>query len=78
MKKIKYVQVDLMSANGDSHTYIVGDNLRLTPKGFCDNDEIIESIKFVDHENDTDLVITTDKGSVVSFNPKYVISWGIN
>jgi hypothetical protein len=69
--EIKYAQVDLKSGNHDSHTYIVGDKLRLVPSEFIG--EKIDNIKW---EN-RDLVIKTDKGSIVSYNENYVISWGL-
>lgn len=78
MKQIKFVQVDLMSANNDSHTHVLGEPLRCTPpNGFLDGEEIIIEIKFETIDNYCDLVIRTDKGSVISYNPKYIIQWGL-
>ena len=82
-KEIKYVQIDF---GGKLIEQVLGFSLVGRPKVFTHQQsnlkerdyEIIKKIRWETSEdgNHTDLVIETDY-SIISYNERYVISWGI-
>lgn len=75
MKKIISVTLDLNGGDTLYETYYLGQTVKFTNDGTSFYEETIKSIKFIEYETVNDLVIETEEGSTLCFNPKYVVSW---
>ena len=77
MKKIISVTLDLNGGDTLYEKRYVGQTISCTDDGLNFYEETIKSIKFIEYETVNDLVIETEEGSNLCYNPKYVVSWEI-
>ena len=74
-KEIKSVTIDLMCGNDKHEVYYLGGKVSLSDDGINFYDETVNKLYFATTSYDSDFVITTEEGSILSYRNKHVVCW---
>lgn len=74
-KEIKSVTMDLICGNEKHEVYYLGGKLTLSDDGINFYEETVNKLYFYSGSENSDFVITTEEGSMLSYNNKHVVYW---
>lgn len=74
-KEIKSVTIDLMCGNDKHEVYYLGNKVSLSDDGINFYEETVNKLYFASDLENSDFVITTEEGSILSYQNKHVVCW---